>query len=94
MACGVPVISTKGGALPEVVGDAGLLVPPGNPHQLAKAIAAVCDHPELARTLSQAGYDRVMKHFTWRAAAEKTVAAYNRTIYDYRRLQQAQHTRQ
>ncbi|MEZ4579480.1 MAG: glycosyltransferase [Desulfobacterales bacterium] len=37
MACGVPVISTTGGALPEVVGDAGILVPPADPAALAKA---------------------------------------------------------
>lgn len=87
MACGVPVISTTGGALPEVVGDAGLLVPPGDHHALAKAIARVCDNTQLAQNLSQSGYNRVMTHFTWRAAAQKTVAAYRQTIYDYRRLQ-------
>ncbi len=86
MACGVPVISTTGGALPEVVGGAGLLVPPGQHRALADAIAEVCNHPQLAATLGQAGYDRVMTHFTWRAAAEQTVAAYRRTIDDYRRL--------
>lgn len=93
MACGVPVISTTGGALPEVVGDAGMLVPPGDHQSLAKAIAAVCDTPELAQKLSRIGYNRVMTHFTWRAAAEKTVAAYNRTIDDYRKFQKAENTR-
>lgn len=86
MACGVPVISTTGGALPEVVGDAGLLVPPDQYRPLADAIAEVCRNPQLAATLGQAGYDRVMAHFTWKAAAEKTVAAYRRTIHDYRRF--------
>lgn len=86
MACGVPVISTTGGALPEVVGDAGLLVPPGDHAALAKAIAMMCDDPQLAGKLGQAGYERVMAHFTWQAAALRTVAAYRRTIDDYRRL--------
>lgn len=86
MACGVPVISTTGGALPEVVGDAGLLVPPGNPHALAKAIAAVCDNPQWAQSLGRAGYERVMAHFTWARAAQNTVSVYRRTINDYRRL--------
>ncbi|MBR9981214.1 MAG: glycosyltransferase family 4 protein [Desulfatitalea sp.] len=86
MACGVPVISTTGGALPEVVGDAGLLVPPGDPHALADAIATLCDNPQRARALGQAGYERVMAQFTWTAAARKTVAVYRRTIDDYRRL--------
>jgi glycosyltransferase involved in cell wall biosynthesis len=86
MACGVPVISTTGGALPEVVGKAGMLVPPGDHLALAGAIAAVCDDPQRAAALGRAGYARVMAHFTWTRAAEKTVAVYRRTIDDYRRL--------
>ncbi|MFZ1986134.1 MAG: glycosyltransferase family 4 protein [Desulfatitalea sp.] len=86
MACGVPVISTTGGALPEVVGDAGLLVPPGDHQALARVIAEVCANPQRAMALGRAGYERVMTHFTWRAAAQKTVSAYQRTIDDYRRL--------
>lgn len=83
MACGVPVISTTGGALPEVVGDAGLLVPPADHSALAKAIASVCADSNLAQTLGRAGYDRVMTHFTWTAAAQKTVAVYRQVINDY-----------
>ena len=45
MACGVPVISTSGGALPEVVGDAGMIVPPGDKEALEKAICYLLDHP-------------------------------------------------
>jgi glycosyltransferase involved in cell wall biosynthesis len=86
MACAVPVISTTGGALPEVVGDAGLLVPPGDHRALAKAIATMCDHPHLAERLGRAGYERVMTHFTWQAAARKTIAAYRWVIDDYRRF--------
>jgi glycosyltransferase involved in cell wall biosynthesis len=86
MACGVPVVSTTGGALPEVVGDAGLLVPPGDHVALAAAIARVCDDAQCAKALSQRGYQRVMTHFTWEAAARQTVATYLKTIHDYRRL--------
>ena len=86
MACGVPVISTTGGALPEVVGDAGILVPPGNPAALTKAITRVLNNPDLAKTLSEAGYRRVQNHLTWRAAARKTVDAYRQTINDYHKI--------
>lgn len=86
MACAAPVVSTTGGALPEVVGDAGLLVPPGDHLSLAGAITEVCDDSHRAAQLSRAGYERVLTHFTWEAAARKTVAAYLRTIDDYRRL--------
>ncbi|MFP4032627.1 MAG: glycosyltransferase family 4 protein [Desulfococcaceae bacterium] len=84
MACGVPVVSTTGGALPEVVGDAGLLVPPADPDALAAAIAALLDDPGRAARLGRAGFERVHRQFTWRRAAERTVAVYREAIRDYR----------
>jgi glycosyltransferase involved in cell wall biosynthesis len=84
MACGVPVVSTTGGALPEVVGDAGILVPPANHHALAKAIGSLCTDHHLAQRLGRAGYERVTTHFTWKAAAQKCVDVYRQVINDYR----------
>ena len=86
MACGVPVISTTGGALPEVVGDAGILVPPADHGALAAAIVDLLDPPEKAQALGREGYKRVQAHFTWKRAAEKTVAAYREVIRDHRRF--------
>ena len=86
MACAVPVISTTGGALPEVVGDAGILVPPADHRALARAIQEILGNPERAGDLGLAGYRRVQKHFTWFKAAEKTVAAYRKVIDGYRRF--------
>ncbi|MFP4649996.1 MAG: glycosyltransferase family 4 protein [Desulfobacterales bacterium] len=86
MACAVPVISTTGGALPEVVGDAGVLVPPGDSGALKNAITDLIDHPEKARRLGEAGYQRVCRHLTWNAVAGKTAEAYQGTIDDYNRL--------
>jgi glycosyltransferase involved in cell wall biosynthesis len=86
MACGVPVISTTGGALPEVVGDAGILVPPADHRALARAMREVLGNPKLAGDLGLAGYQRVQKYFTWSKAAEKTVAAYREVIDGYRRV--------
>ena len=86
MACGVPVISTTGGALPEVVGDAGILVPPADHSALAGAIVDLLDSPEKARDLGQAGFRRVQAHFTWKRAAEKTLAAYREVIRDHGRF--------
>jgi glycosyltransferase involved in cell wall biosynthesis len=83
MACGIPVISTTGGALPEVVGDAGMLVPPADPQALARAIETVCTRPDLAGKLGRGGYDRIMARFTWAAAARKTLAVYRQAIHDY-----------
>lgn len=84
MACGVPVVSTTGGALPEVVGDAGVLVPPGNAAALRDAILGLLDDPERRRKLGEAGLARVSTSLTWRHAAEKTVAVYREAIDAHR----------
>ena len=88
MACGVPLVATTGGALPEVVGqdgETGLLVPPGDPGALATAIGRVLDDPALAARLSAAGRERVLTRFTWRACAEGTVEQYRQVLEDQRR---------
>lgn len=84
MACAVPVISTTGGALPEVVGDAGLMVPPADHLSLARAIGRILGNPALAEKLGWAGHRRVQERFTWPKAAEQTVAAYREVIRAYR----------
>jgi len=79
MACGVPLVATTGGAIPEVVGTSGrtaLLVRPGDPGALAAALREVLDRPELAARLGAAGRERVLQRFTWRATAEGTVEQY------------------
>jgi glycosyltransferase involved in cell wall biosynthesis len=86
MACGVPVISTSGGALPEVVGDAGILVPPADKSALREAILALLNDPERRRRLGEAGLARVKNSLTWRHAAQKTVEVYREAIDAHRRL--------
>jgi glycosyltransferase involved in cell wall biosynthesis len=86
MACGVPVISTSGGALPEVVGDAGVLVPPADSEALRRAIVALLDNPQRQRRLAEAGLARVKHSLTWRHAAEKTVQVYREAIDAHRRF--------
>jgi glycosyltransferase involved in cell wall biosynthesis len=83
MACGVPLVATTGGALPEVIGDDGstaLLVPPGDPGALAEALGRILDDGDLAARLSRAARGRVLEHFTWRACAEGTVEHYRRAL--------------
>ena len=75
MACGAPVIAADTSSLPEVVGDAGLLVPPGDPGALAEAMARVLDDVDLAADLRCRGFDRA-KRFTWEEAAARTLAVY------------------
>jgi len=83
MACGTPVITTTGGALPEVVGDAGVLVPPANAGALEKAILELLDNPQRREELSRAGHERIHRNFTWKHAAEKIVAVYREAMHDH-----------
>jgi glycosyltransferase involved in cell wall biosynthesis len=70
MSCGVPLVATTGGALPEVVGDAALTVPPNDPSALAIALGQMLDDAELRARIGAAGRDRVLDRFTWRRSAE------------------------
>jgi glycosyltransferase involved in cell wall biosynthesis len=73
MACGAPVIVTDGGALPEVVGDAGLVVPKADAHALADAIASLLDDPARRDAMSAASLDRA-RLFSWDRFAERIEA--------------------
>jgi glycosyltransferase involved in cell wall biosynthesis len=80
MACGLPLVTTTGGALPEVVGDCALLVPPNDPGALAAAIVRALDDADLRASLGAAGRARVLDRFTWRATAEATVDVYRELL--------------
>jgi glycosyltransferase involved in cell wall biosynthesis len=83
MASEVPVVSSRGGALPEVVGEdgsCGVLVPTEDAAALAKAIDALLAAPERRIAMGKAGRERVLSQFTWRAAAQRTVEVYREAI--------------
>lgn len=71
MSCGTPVIVTDGGALPEVAGDAGIIVPRGDADALAAAIEAVLADPSLHDRMSRDGYQRAIARFNWEKIAPK-----------------------
>jgi glycosyltransferase involved in cell wall biosynthesis len=75
MACGTPVIAANTSSLPEVVGDAGLLVPPGHPEALALAMTRVLEDAALAAEFRRRGLERA-KRFTWEETAARTLAVY------------------
>lgn len=76
MSCATPLVATTAGALPEVVGDAALSVPPGDPEALAQAIRTVMDDADLAARLGAAGRARVMERYTWESVARQTAQWY------------------
>jgi glycosyltransferase involved in cell wall biosynthesis len=75
MACGTPVISSNISSVPEVVGDAGILVEPRNIEQIADAMLRVIDDTSLSHRLSLAGIARA-KQFSWRRTAQETLDVY------------------
>ncbi|MCB2191852.1 MAG: glycosyltransferase family 4 protein [Deltaproteobacteria bacterium] len=75
MACGAPVAAVRAAAVPEVVEDAGLLVPPGDARAMAQALAALRDDPELAARYRALGAKQAAR-FSWERTASRTLAAY------------------
>lgn len=80
MACGAPVVASNGGALPEVVGNAGLIVPAGDAAALAHAIESFIDYPEHASTLGLAAAQRARAVFDWTAHAQAAVTLYREAL--------------
>jgi glycosyltransferase involved in cell wall biosynthesis len=80
MACGVPVVSTTGGALPEVVGDAGVLVPVRDAPALAEAIGTLLNDASLREDLGARGRARILEKFCWRVTATHMTEYYNRVL--------------
>lgn len=79
MACEVPVIATRAGALPEVVGEDGkngILVPPQDPHALARAIKRLLGDEQLRRRLGDEGRSRVTQRFSWEQTARQIIDVY------------------
>ncbi|HTO71678.1 MAG TPA: glycosyltransferase family 4 protein [Myxococcota bacterium] len=89
MACGLPVIATAGGALPEVVGtngEAGRVVPFRDPDALAAAITELCSLPrEQVAELGRAARKRVLSVFSWREAASRTADVLAEAVRAHRR---------
>ena len=80
MAAGVPLVSSDGGALAEVVADGGLLVPAGDCDALAEKLERVLTDPALARALGDQGRQRVERQFCWSVCAEQMVEQYRACI--------------
>ena len=79
MQSGCPVIASNTSAMPEVVGEAGLLVDPGNPEQLTQAMLRLASEPGLCERLRQAGLEQAKK-FSWETTARKTLGVFEQVM--------------
>ncbi|WP_327143262.1 glycosyltransferase family 4 protein [Nocardia sp. NBC_01327] len=80
MASGTPLVASRAGALPEVVGGCAELVEPGNVAELTRVLGELLDSPERLRHLSAAGRRRALEVFSWEAVAAQTVSVYEQAI--------------
>lgn len=80
MACKVPVVGSDSGAIPEVVGDAGLIFPEGDVAALAERLSRLHGSPSLCTDLASRGYDRVQRLYTQERIAERTLAFYRQIL--------------
>ncbi len=82
MACGLPVVATRVGGIPEVVeeGVTGLLVAPDDSRALAEAINSLLDDPQRMRSMGAKGRQKVMEHFTWDKVAQRMVGYFREIL--------------
>jgi glycosyltransferase involved in cell wall biosynthesis len=86
MACATPLVVSRAGAIPEVVGPDGLcadVVTPGDVGELRAALESLLDDPDRRARMGAAGRRRVDEMFSWRAVAAKVASAYEAVIADY-----------
>jgi glycosyltransferase involved in cell wall biosynthesis len=80
MACGVPVVVTDSGSLPEVVGDDGIIVPEKDPVMLADAVRRLLNDTAYTDALIKRGVERVSRLYTWSRVAEMTMHMYRGAV--------------
>jgi len=79
MRCGAPVVTTNVSSMPEVAGDAAVLVDPDDVAGLAEALVRVANDRALARELARRGRDRAGR-FSWERCARETLAVYEQVV--------------
>lgn len=80
MACATPVVATRVGGLPEVVGEAGVLVPSGDPEAMASAVGSLLEDPRRRRRLGSRGRKRILESFDWARTGQRTVDVYRQLL--------------
>lgn len=83
MACATPLVASRAGAIPEVVGPDGQsaeLVEPGDAESLTRALGGLLDDPERRRRMGESGRERALRRYSWESVAAATVDCYGEAI--------------
>ncbi len=80
MACGIPVLGSDSGAIPEVIGEAGMIFPEGDETALLQTITALYEKPQFRQKLAELGRKRVLAHFTQSQIAAETIKVYRQLM--------------
>jgi glycosyltransferase involved in cell wall biosynthesis len=80
MAAGLPVVTTAQGDIPAIMGDTGILVPPGDATALAAAVQKLIEDPDLRRTMGARARARALSKLTWDRVAARLVARVGRAL--------------
>jgi glycosyltransferase involved in cell wall biosynthesis len=86
MAAGLAVIGSSSGAIPEVIGDAGLVVPERDPTALAGAIDRLLENPDQRQALAERGRERVRTRFAWPVIADQSVDLFRAAVAHRRQV--------
>ncbi|MCS7173065.1 MAG: glycosyltransferase family 4 protein [Armatimonadetes bacterium] len=91
LSCGVPVVASAAGGIPEIVthGQEGLLVPPGDPERLAESVAALLLDPGRRADMGQAARDRVVREYTPHRVAQRTLEIYEEAMRRHAELRRS-----
>ena len=84
MACKKAVVTTNGGAIPEVIGDCGIVVDAGNSEQLEKGILQLLNDENLKDDLAEKGYQRALDVLSWKKVALSVTDIYEDAINTFR----------
>lgn len=78
MACGLPVVATRAGGIPEVVtnGKNGFLVSPKNPEEISQAILGLLDDERLRKDMGEASRKEMERHYSWDVISENALLCY------------------
>jgi glycosyltransferase involved in cell wall biosynthesis len=80
MACGVPVVGSNSGEIPNVIGEAGLIFKEGDPDDLRDKLDLLLSDKDLRNNLGKLGRERTVENYAWKSIARQTIKLYEQLM--------------